>query len=91
MTELETTTQRLARFDTARFGLELLMANCSRLIHAEESKAKPDQATIDQLMVKRREYSMIRNGLDFENRAQIEGAIATYCLQAKAIMQQVPE
>ena len=42
-------------------------------------------------MVKRREYSMIRNGLDFENRAQIEGAIATYCLQAKAIMQQVPE
>lgn len=88
MTKTETTTQKLARFETARFTLELLMANCSRLIQAEEAKPEPDQACVDQLRTRRREYRRLRNGLDFDNRAQIEDAIATYGPQAKAVMQQ---
>jgi len=88
MTETETTTQKLARFVTARFALESLMANCSRLIYAEEAKPEPDQACVDHLRARRREYRRLRNGLDFDNRRQIEDAIATYGPQAKAVMQQ---
>lgn len=88
MTETETTTQKLSRFETARFCLESLMANCSRLIQAEEAKSEPDQACIDQLKARRREYRRLRNDLDFDDRRQIEDAIATYGPQAKAAMQQ---
>ncbi|MEJ8317421.1 hypothetical protein [Pseudomonas oryzihabitans] len=88
MTETETTTQKLARFETARFALESLMANCSRLIYAEEAKPEPDQACVDHLRARRREYRRLRNGLDFDNRRQIEDAIATYGPQAKAAMPQ---
>lgn len=88
MTATETTTQKLSRFETARFCLESLMANCSRLIQAEEAKPEPDQAFIDQLKARRREYRRLRNDLDFDDRRQVEDAIATYGSQAKAAMQQ---
>ncbi|MDH4764821.1 MULTISPECIES: hypothetical protein [Pseudomonas] len=88
MTDTDTTIQKLARFETARFGLEALMANCSRLIQAEEAKPERDQACIDQLKVRRREYRRLRNDLDFDDRRQIEDAIATYGPQAKAALRQ---
>lgn len=85
MTETKTTTQLLARFETAQEGLGLLMANRSRLIWDEEHKAQPDQARIDELKAERRELRQVRNSLDFDNQAHIEEVIATYGPQVKAI------
>lgn len=85
MTETKTTTQLLARFETAQEGLGLLMANRSRQIWDEEHKAQPDQARIDELKAERRELRRVRSGLDFNDQAHIEEVIATYGPQVKAI------
>jgi len=80
-----TTTERLARFETAQEVPRFLMAVRSKLIYDEHKKAQPDATKIEQWEAERNELDDLEDALRFDDLAEIERIIATYGPQARQL------
>jgi len=82
-----TTTERLARLETAQEVLRFLMAVRSNLIDNEEKKTQPDASKIEQWDAERDELDDLEDALRFDDQDGIERIIATYGPQARQIFE----
>jgi len=73
-----TTTQRLARLETAQELLCFLMASYAEKIHVENKSAHPDAAKIAQWEVERKNLFNLEDGLRLDDQAAIEQVIKEY-------------
>jgi len=80
-----TTTERLARFETAQEVLRFLMAVRSNLIYNEGKKTHPDATKIEQWEAERDELDDLEDALRFDDPAEIERIIATYGPQSRQL------
>jgi hypothetical protein len=78
-----TTTQRLARLETAQELLGLLMAARAELIHNEGKKAQPDASKILQWEAERSELFDLEDSLRLDDSDGIERVITIYGPQAR--------
>jgi len=73
-----TTTQRLARFETAQEILVFLMASYSEKIYSEGKKPFPDTSKIAQWNAERKALFNLEDGLRLDDQAVIEQVISDY-------------
>lgn len=72
---MTTTTERLARLETAQELLGFLIASLTSEIHAERQKTAADPVAIKALQTKKRELADLRNRLSLDDLATIERVI----------------
>lgn len=82
-----TTTQRLARLETAQELLCFLMASCAEKIYIENRKPHPDSAKIAQWEAERKALFDLEDGLRLNDQVTVEQVISTYGPAAKAAFQ----
>ncbi|MCY1271661.1 hypothetical protein D9M70_202250 [compost metagenome] len=82
-----TTTERLARFETAQEILGFLMAACAEWIYIESKKAQPDASKIAQWEAERTAFFDIEDGLRLDDQDSIERVITTYGPVARRIFE----
>ena len=79
-----TTTEKLARFETAQDTIGMMVAFRSAWIHKERQKAKPDVNKIALWQAEKNQYSDEEYGLLFDDTKNIERIIDTYAPIVKA-------
>ena len=72
---MNTTTERLARLETAQELLGFLIASLSKEIHDERRKPSPDAAALDALVAKKNELADLEDRLSLDDVAQVEYVI----------------
>jgi len=82
-----TTTERLARLETAQEVLRFLMAVRSELIGNESKKNQPDATKIEQWEAERNELDDLEETLHLDDQVGIERIITTYGPQARQIFE----
>lgn len=75
---MATTTERLARFETAQELLGFLFADSSTRLRDESRKEPVDVEALAALDAERKELSALADSLTYENPEHIEQIIATY-------------
>lgn len=73
-----TTTEKLARFETAQHIIGMMVAIRSEWIDQEEDKAQPDLKQIEQWEQEQRKFADQDNALRFDDHDGIEWVIKSY-------------
>jgi hypothetical protein len=82
-----TTTEKLARYETAQEILSKLIALQAGLIHREEQKPDPDMAKVQQINAQMTIYMEEGAKLFFDDSSNIERIISNYGPVAKVAYQ----
>lgn len=72
---MTTTTERLARLETAQELLGFLIASLSSEIHAERQKTAADPAAVEALQAKKNELADLEDRLSLDDVATVERVI----------------
>lgn len=82
-----TTTQRLARLETAQEILGFLMASCAEKIYIENKTPHPNVAKLAEWEAERKALFELEDGLRLDDQVTIDQVISTYGPAARAAFQ----